>query len=114
MSTMTNAELDVAVATEVMGYSWGPPADSEGDRECWRVPREDDPLRLADLGGAFHPSTSIVAAWAVVEKFTDVTIEKAGNGYEVAVNGFAMARSSTAPRAICIASLIAVGKGAKK
>ena len=56
----------------------------------------------------FKPGRDIAAAWMVLEKFTDVDIEKAGENYRVTINAFAQADAHTLPLAVCRAALLAV------
>jgi hypothetical protein len=47
----------------------------------------------------------------VVEKFVDVCIEKSGLNYTCSIEAWATATELTAPHAICLAVLKAVGGG---
>lgn len=61
----------------------------------------------------FRPSTNISHAMQAADKFTDYSLEKAGNGYEFNVNGFS-ARHNDKCIAICIGILLATGVSEEK
>lgn len=109
-------ELDALVAEKVMG--WGRP------RPEWVASTPDSPWVNPKDGLGYRPSeialysTDIAAAWEVVEKWKDgVQIFKAGDHYTCALtvkrvpNHFQVISESapTAPHAICLAALKAVG-----
>jgi len=129
---MTNREIDVLVAEKVMGwhkdYSWW--ANAEGD---WM-----EKIEAEEYEPGFNPSEDIASAWQVVEKLFrvhkmtfSITL-KDGDGWEAElagwVNGISdidtwghhdegsevsfrgeSSRQETAPLAICLAALKAVG-----
>lgn len=96
-------ELDRLVAEEVMGYAMTAVASSDGeslgldfDTEDWQV--------LPCY------STSIEAAWLVVERNPECfSLEKGLYGWEAYFLGGSTAYAYTAPLAICMAALAAVG-----
>ena len=100
--------LDELIAETVMGWQW---VTNFNGAEGWAT----NVAGIVGPGEAWEGfwatsntpdfSTDIRDAWAVVERFTDVTVEKAGDDYEVTINGFATARAATAPLAICLAAL---------
>lgn len=67
--TMTDRELDAAVAVEVMGFSWS----LDHKEPCWHVPPESPYFREYDLTRNSVPtfSTDIASAFAVVEKMRE-------------------------------------------
>lgn len=121
--SMSNEELDQAVAVEVMGWEaidrkaagWG-----EGP-QVWSTGNEDVPTYQG-----FDPSTSIEAAWSVVE-----AMARRGHNFDMGTphtrpNQYIATwyarftgtigepiRGDTAPRAICLAALTAA-RGASR
>jgi len=91
--------LDALIAVNVMREITGPIMLIVGGKA---VNRNWDSIILQ------HYSTDIAAAWPVLEKFTDVDIEKAGENYRVTINAFAQADAHTLPLAGCRAALLAV------
>ena len=129
-------ELDALVAEKVMGIEvqWRPWHDRHGNegREPYmaNASRQGRLARGQPLysGGAINPySTDISAAWEVVEKLRKsyrVRIHEFGSGWqasleikdgrlrypiEISHEGDESANSDTAPHAICLAALKAVG-----
>ena len=105
-------EMDALVSEKVMGYQRGD--ELEWSRAYWVDKSDPKTFRILGLIEdtydelAWSPSTNIDEAWMVLEKFTDVDIEKAGENYRVTINVFAQADAHRAPLAICRAALIAV------
>ena len=101
--------LDRLIAETVMGWQWVTNFNgaegwaSNGDRGIVGPGEAWDGYWIEHDTPAF--STDADDARAVVERFTDVTVEKAGDDYGVTINGFATARAATAPLAICLAAL---------
>ena len=116
-ANLTDEELDALVATEVMGWEkraalpevdinhplyW---FDADGERQKWVY--------------GWFPSTSIADAWEVVEKFGYYESNNCAHQHTwyleqmpvQAGQKFAKASAPTAPRAICLAALRAVGWG---
>lgn len=117
---MTSRELDAQVAEKVMGWK----RDfrlSKSHSEAWRVVAEGDVTGQFIQPLSWSPSTSIEAAWEVVEKMQDTDrkfqIESSTgcNGKWGAVFsqyhepfGEAWGWAETAPEAICLAALKAI------
>ena len=99
MMMKAGRELDALVAEKVMGF----------------------PVKIGDITGEpYHAqfgysmpnySTDIAAAWEVLEKFTDVDLEKAGDNYRVTINAFAQADAHHVSLAICRAAIAAAEGG---
>jgi len=109
---MTDTQLDALVAEHVMGwtkyledYPDGEPGETY---DSW----DDDKKRLSVLP---NYSTSMAAAWEVVEKQfskTAFTFDHCENYVKLVVaweGDLIEIESDTAPRAICLAALKAVG-----
>jgi hypothetical protein len=80
--------------------------DAEGRFMCG-IAREDEHEDDEDFNLLhWHPSQSILWAWDVVERFTDVDIEKSGLNYNCYIHGYLVTADST-PLAICRAALLA-------
>lgn len=122
-------ELDALIAEKVMGWHlhtddhnhtyW---ANERNHFMCGISPYEDE-FDYSNLGDGedfhilhWHPSESILWAWEVVEKLRDngdhLRMEMHGGGYRLEYNlgydGFAVT-ADTAPLAICLVALKAVG-----
>ena len=100
-------ELDRLVAEKVMGWKkWS----TTGDHLWTAADSRVRSLRPEDAW-AFNPSTNIAHAWEVVEKLIDkdpnIGIDCDGNWACSLWNH--VARADTAPHAICLAALKAVG-----
>jgi hypothetical protein len=123
-------EMDALVAEKVMGW----PLQSSAPYTWPHVTLNVDPthdclwlFRMADKGTHYtqehwSPSTSISAAWEVVEKFDSFSIvhnafyKKLGEEFIVCEltkyepEAYAEARANTAPLAICRAALKSAGE----
>ena len=73
---MTDRELDLEVATKVMGWKLGPPHEIMGYMahgsviaESWEGSTKDNLTRIKD---SFRPSTKIADAWLVVDAMRDM------------------------------------------
>lgn len=110
-------ELDALIAQHVFG--WARKSDTPGD---WLGPPPEDPRHVWcgewDENGLpnYLPkwSTDIATAWEVVEKLLihgdiRLSIHVARNGYDVEFQPFVNVSAPTAPHAICLAALKAVG-----
>ena len=135
---MTNREIDALVAEKVMGWTRIPsnhPYRWYNDRGGVIVEGQPQKFPCYDKANAtyggipddWRPSSSIAAAWEVVEKLsgpdfdhrcvivskTDMTDEKwgceIGNTQAAGSDGASYAVADTAPMAICLAALNAVG-----
>ncbi len=115
-SDMTDRELDVAVAVEVMGWKRGEPwGNGNGP---WIINGKVDDFVSWNTTPRY--STDIAAAWEVLAKFPSVEqrIEcvliwrdderQAGWYCRIGEHHNAPAYAATAPRAICLAALAAV------
>lgn len=104
---MTNREIDCAIAEKVMGWTKKVPAIG---KPWWA--RSDDTFAAPAHGKkAWSPSTDIAAAWSVVEKMR-MQIEPTRKGWRAGVYGGLSdkrATADTAPLAICLAALKAIG-----
>ncbi len=94
-------ELDALIAEKVMGYQKGIKIAHTG-------------AQLWTTGGAsfsFHPSTDIAAAWEVVERLQrhNITISRDITGRWFVKYATIDEVAETAPHAICLAALKAVG-----
>lgn len=89
-------ELDAQVMQRVMGWRISP----------GRYPRDHTGQSQLAVPAC---STDITAAWPVAEHFSDVIVEKAGGNYRVTISAAFEADAPTAPLAICLAALGAVG-----
>ena len=110
-------ELDALVAKGVMGWNWQIDSPTAHLRYC-TVPTK----KMPDTRRLFSPSTDIVAAWEVVEKFdflslfkteVDLGFMKPGQWECLLVADHVGSRKhyavcDTAPHAICIAALKAM------
>lgn len=123
---MDNREIDALVAEKVMGLipcdKWTPiNLGSAGGPALLKNCQHDNcypATRLNDwVGGCPEYSTDIAAAWQVVERFTQKWkyVFKLQNHYsfnfdtyEATLNGYG-GSANTAPMAICLAALKAVG-----
>jgi hypothetical protein len=119
---MELGEIDALVATKIMGWKLQP--KSAWGTEWWNGDEKERSIY------SFCPSTDIAAAWEVVDKFTaDGTfarIERGTTGglgcpvtphWEVGLSkdGYCYwAKASTAPLAICLAALKALGVKVKE
>jgi len=101
MAMEAGRELDALGAENVMGWERAVIRKYAG--ESWKT--GDELMAGVEY---WHPSTDIAAAWEVVDKFTDVDIEKAGNNYRVTISAFAQVDAYCAPLAISKAALLAV------
>lgn len=114
--SMSNEELDQAVAVEVMGWT-------RSNKPGWEVWWISGTVGV-EVADRWHPSTSIEAAWSVVERMRVtggwwLVISdhgSAGTDYRVSFQA-ANARKwhathASAPMAICLAALTA-SRGAK-
>lgn len=96
-------ELDALVAEKVMGWNCEL-------REC-----HTRKVLHSEYGGPPHYSTDIADAWLVVEKIDQqVTVTKCADGWLVTIDdyfchGGVEIMAGTAPLAICLAALKAVG-----
>lgn len=124
-------ELDALVAEKVMGWSLnahGEWLNSDQSFTGWHTNESKyDPCHNCGRSNLWHPSTSIEAAWEVVEKmggvfrmsttlggqyrvtFSDVTVDSYSEEYDVGRKYDKEALADTAPHAICLAALKAVG-----
>jgi hypothetical protein len=117
---MTNRELDALVAEKVMGWTW------HDTMLCWYPSTPGATLNDTRSKQDWQPSTDISAAWEVVEKstsFCEVSrwIDEAtgkieyvcgitiGHKPDPSGDQPSVAIADTAPRAICLAALKAVG-----
>jgi len=100
-------EMDILVGKNIMHLDlwYGDPTgfDIPENIDYWRtdIRDSDDELCLR----CPHYSKNIARAWEVVEKFTDVEIEKAGLNYGCLI-GVEMVIAVAAPLAICRAALL--------
>ena len=102
-------ELDAIVAEKAMGWigvANRRRVEGTGERTVLLGLPSKDADALRDVP---YYSTRIYDAWDVFRQFTDAQIEKAGNNYEVMISAAFSATSDTAPHAICLAALRAVG-----
>lgn len=108
-------ELDALIAEKVMG--WKVFRNGEHGPHRWEAETDRGTLRVIDSsysGDGFSPSTDIAAAWEVVEK-----VRKEAGDFQLALVDYgsawaarfdkASAVERTAPHAICLAALKAVG-----
>ncbi len=117
---MTNEQLDSEIAERVMG--WKQAADNLWPGRLWWVDNQGTHLFYAD-GNAWTPTTGIAQAWQVVERvrtlgweFSITTRLRFQEGWHALFwkQNFerydeARAEAATAPLAIVLASLKAVG-----
>lgn len=107
-------ELDALVAEKVMGWRVGPIDDdylaSDGTPTGWTKGT------CYSQRPPFRPSTDIAAAWEVVQQFDSVKVLKAGASWDCGISvkrgdwfEVELASAPTAPLAICLAALRAVG-----
>lgn len=104
-------ELDALVAEKVMGIPV-----TEEDGRYWPPPRPGNNFSPHEILGY---STSLAAVWEVVEMLSsdcvfEISREKAGHyscGFyrEAYVDPLGLGKADTAPHAICLAALKAVG-----
>ena len=113
-------ELDALVAEKVMGWklieNWGSDGPVE---EGWVGFWDDEWCRWIETPNlevkTWNPSApdGIADAWMVVEKMMHVSIENLGSKWKVEfsadTHGLYWATADTAPEAICLAALKAVG-----
>jgi hypothetical protein len=103
-------ELDMLIAEKVMGYEYHPTKrymapKNYRDRDGFRVWDEDIP----------HYSTDIAAAWEVVTKLAEegkqirISNKAMGNNYWWSYIEEGAAQGESAPHAICLAALKALG-----
>jgi hypothetical protein len=113
-------ELDELVATKVMGWSDKTPKGNHSETawygETGFYKKRYDYITKKKN---FRPSTRISDAWQVQEKFIACTIFRDTDGYEVDLvykrsQGWVRGVAETAPLAICLASLKAVGHEIEK
>ena len=107
-------QIDALIAEKVMGLVVGEVYSDSGEYEShYANPQDKHPLTGQDL--LPHYSTSIVDAWRVVEKIEgQVLIDRTISGKWVCEIIWGMrytyvAEADTAPMAICLAALKAVG-----
>jgi len=100
-------EMDVLVGKNVMHLDlwYGDPTgfDIPENVDYWRTDTRDSDDELC-LRCPYY-STNIARAWEVVERFTDVEIEKAGLNYGCLI-GVELVIAITVPLAICRAALL--------
>ena len=102
-------ELDALIAEEVMG--WVRVTYRKGARWSRGIPLGSIPALPIEK---WAPSTNIADAWDVVEKAGLTNVDRDGASW-VARHGFrASAHGWTAPHAICLAALAAVGVSSKR
>ena len=125
---MTNRELDALVAEKVMGWRLLQWIDEVAEDETWQ---NDDGWYWDGRGGDYQayewePTTNISDAWLVVEKLinndkrdtVEVSIMVDGTGalvnfYRESGDACPQVSADTAPKAICLAALKAVGMEAE-
>ncbi|MFE4202092.1 BC1872 family protein [Aneurinibacillus aneurinilyticus] len=99
-------ELDGLIATKVFGYKIAP---IHADEDLWIL---DDSQELHVSYPVPHYSTNIADAWQVVEKFKECDLQKHESGnYTCYITLYKTYESDaeTAPLAICLAALKAIG-----
>jgi hypothetical protein len=113
---MNLREIDRLVATKVMG--WKIYADSAGYK-FWSI-NEDDRSRIIYSVTSFEPTKDIADAWQVVEKLIDegydINVYNHNKEFNVEINIeeddkhlWFYGEADSAPLAICLAALKAVG-----
>jgi len=116
----TGAELDALVAEKVMGWRSDPHGMfwiGKGTHEDTRITPTECPDCLTEFP-AWSPSTSITDGMEVLDHFGDVMKRllhnKGMNGWECIIDYDHAAQADTAPLAICLAALKAVGYPVKQ
>ena len=125
LTELASQTLDALVAEKVMGWTWYKPPAHLHLLSYWTdgVERQDAQsvtLPHECTKGTWSPSSSIAAAWEVVEKFSDpehgsfVDLWRRSDGWHCEIrsdtgNGFSAESGLTAPLAICLAALKAIG-----
>ncbi|TCJ98221.1 UNVERIFIED_ORG: hypothetical protein BDK47_1187 [Anoxybacillus amylolyticus] len=106
---MDSRAIDRLVAEKVMGWVQG-----EYAKDKWYYKKNEQIQGMAKFINDWNPSTNIADAWQVVEKFEIVEINRIMDGYSCEITLFDPFRirrgeAKTAPLAICLAALKAVG-----
>ena len=104
---MTKEEINKAIAERVMGWH-------ESDGAWWdnqiQLMFPVDATQWGSMGtGFFNPAERIDHAWMVVEKHSFYSVCKIDDHYFVVFDMINGPRADTAPMAICLATLEAVG-----
>lgn len=117
---MDSREIDRLVAEKVMGWRLKSFAGAAGGFTAWVnddgkiVKYENDCTLHVHQYDFWRPTINIADAWQVVEKFEIVEINRIMDGYSCEITLFDPFRirrgeAKTAPLAICLAALKAVG-----
>ncbi len=120
---IAGAELDHQVAELVMGWTLASCRMEGRHYERWDRRDGNGGAWHESVANLFRPSADIADAWAVLEYFSTYSLQRTMRGHlyqyraDVAHRGcdrWGDAIADTAPLAICLAALKAVGQGEKR